>query len=149
MNNERTLNFLKSAKVAVIAGEDNKILKDFINYISGCNDDGFTVLNALQYDCDNDLKELRIATANKIISVKRENAHSVLPVEFLNRKRFVCAMLRSFFIRIPESNQTDIQLFQLHCFADELRLECEFGANAGWYIVYDYDPATGRFRERK
>ena len=44
----KTLKFLKSAKVAVIASENDNIFKDFINYISGSNDVELSVLNVLQ-----------------------------------------------------------------------------------------------------
>ena len=40
----KTLKFLKSAKVAVIASENDNIFKDFINYISGSNDVELSVL---------------------------------------------------------------------------------------------------------
>ena len=149
MENSKTLNFLKTAMVAVIASEDNKILKDFINHISDCNCGEFSIVDTLQYDCANHSTELKIATVNKIKVLKKSDTNCVLPVEFLHRGRFVTALLCSIFLRISESDQPDIQLFQLRYVADELRLECEFGENAGWYVVFDYNPATGIFREKE
>ncbi len=146
----KTLKFLKSAKVAVIASENDNIFKDFINYISGSNDVELSVLHVLQYDCANNSTELNLTIANKISDIKRKYANCVLPIEFLNReKHYVTALLRSLYLRIPESEAQDVQLFNLYYFASELRLECEFGENAGWYVVYDYDAITGTFTEKE
>lgn len=150
MENIKTLKFLKSAKVAVIASENDNIFKDFINYISGSNDVELSVLNVLQYNCANNTTELKLAIANKISGIQRKFANCVFPIEFLNReKHYVTALLRSLYLRIPESEAQDVQLFNLYYFASELRLECEFGENAGWYVVYDYDAITGTFTEKK
>lgn len=145
----RTLNFLKTARVAVIASENNKILKDFINYISEYNCTELSIADSIQYDCTDNSNELKIATVNKIKTFKELNACHIIPIEFLNRKRFVTALLRSLFFRISEDDKPDIQLFSLHYFASQLRLECEFGENAGLYIVYNYDAVTGQFPEKE
>jgi len=146
----RTLNFLKSARVAVIASEDDKIFRNFINYISGYSCAELPIMGMVQYDCANHSKELKIAIANVIKDLKEKNTQCVLPIEFLHLgEHLVTALLRSIFFRIPENDKPDIQMFKLHHFADELRLECEFGDIAGLYIVYDYDAVSGKFTEKK
>ena len=144
-----TMKFLKTAKVAVIASEDDKIFKNFINYISGCNCAGLLITEALQYDCANNSNELKNTTVNKIKKRKAPNGNCVVPIEFKNRKSVVTALLRSLYLRIPEGEAQDIQMFNLHYFGSQLRLECEFGENAGWYVVYDYDSVTGQFKEKQ
>lgn len=145
----RTLNYLKTARVAVIASEDNKILKEFINCISECNCSELSIADSIQYDGADNSNELKIATVNKIITLKELTVYHIIPIEFLNKKRFVTALLRSLFFCIPENDKLDIQLFNLHYFGSDLRLECEFGEHAGLYVVYEYDAVTGQFTEKE
>lgn len=153
MESTKTNGFLKTAEVAVIACADGKILQNFFDFTSGCTND-FVIAECERYDCIDITDGQKWQTVDKIValkhSAKRSSAFGVLPIELLNcEEHLLTARLRALYFRIPESSKGNIQIFKLHYYASELRLECEFGENAGRYIVYDYDAAVGRFKEKE
>lgn len=166
MKNSKTCKFLSETNLSVIACEDDNVLHDFLKYVAIESDKPIAECTVGEINhCDlsgaeiaivkgiHIIREQRVQIVQKLKDIKdiakAHNAHVIVPLEDLAcEPHLVTAELRHVYFRIQESDKPDIQMFRLHYFGSKLRLECEFGKNAGRYIEYNYTPMTGKFEPR-
>lgn len=166
MDNSKTCKFLSETNLAVIACKDNNVVQDFVKYISseyGTPIAEYSVNKINQLDLSGEeivivrglrnFREQRVQIAQKIKEMKdtakANNVHFVVPLEKLEcEPHLVTAQLRHILFCVPESDKPEINMFNLHYGEVDLKLECEFGKNAGQYLIYDYDASTGEIEEK-
>lgn len=165
MDNSIVLGFLRKTHLSVIACTEDKILQDFSQYLLAAYRaahekpmEECSAEDAVRHawtggECaivkgvslSPSQKKEQIADKLKDLNgiAKACGADFFVPLGLQKRE------LRSVYFYIPESDKPNIQMFNLYHMDSVLRLECEFGENAGYYLVYDYDTATGQFKMRE
>ena len=161
MNKERTLNYLKITRLAVITCAEEELLYSFFRYLFPiCNrkyeksldDCEFEEYNLSNFSCG----DVLVANGIKIIVPRKEVSQRLTTlVENENHENIFVPLkcekyseLRSIYFHLPENVKSDARIFVLRKTDAGVKLECELGLLQGRYILYDYDEATGIFSEK-
>lgn len=129
-----TVKFLKSARLALIACEDEKLLHALSKCISTQDQSVYEISYTNPQEVSQKLTAL-IEDKNII--------NALVPIQCDKYSK-----LRSIYFYIPENCKSDIQIFVLYYQEEGVKLECELGAQQGKYILFDYNDATGEFKEK-
>lgn len=167
MNNSKTCKFLTETHLSVIACADDNVLQDFLNYIAiengkpiaECDVDEIDKINpgdseiVIVRGIRNAHGKQKLQIAKKLTAIKdiakAHNAHFIVPLEQVDcDPHLVTAQLRGILLRIPESDQMGIHMFVLRRQSMDLKLECEFGTVAGYYLLYNYRENTVQLKEK-
>lgn len=130
-----TFKFLKSTRLALIACENEKLLRAFSNIITTQYQSVYEISYATPQEASQKLTAL--IEDNVIIN-------TFVPIQCDKYSK-----LRSIYFYIPENCKSDIQIFVLRPHESGVKLECELGAQQGKYILFDYKDATGEFKEKQ
>ncbi|MDE5561948.1 MAG: hypothetical protein K2J01_00085 [Clostridiales bacterium] len=168
MENAKTVELLTETPLAVIACANETVLQDFLKFLSieygkpieECAVDEIDKINPMDSEIvivrgiRNCHGKQKLQTAQKLTAIKDiakvHNAHFIVPLEQIDcEPHLVTAQLRGMLLRTPEDEWREINMFNLRCNNDGLKLECEFGPNAGWYIIYDYNASDGQVEEKR
>ena len=161
MENIRTLNFLKINRLAFIACADKAMLKQFTYFISPLGEREYE--KSLE-NCEfEEVSKSNFSDGNTLIV---SNVISTIPRKVVSQQLttliqneafknifvpFQCdkySELRSIYFRLPETIKPHVQIFVLRETDAGIKLECELGILQGSYILFDYDKANGRFKEK-
>lgn len=126
-----TVNFLNSARTALIACADRDMLLSFCDYLKS---QGQSV-EETNYTTPKELSQKLTAlteggSGNALLAVRCESYSA----------------LRSVYFYIPEALKSDIGVFVLKGHLSGVKLECELGEMQGMYILFDC--GEGKFKER-
>ena len=128
-----TVNFLKTARLALIACEDEKLLHAFSGFLLSQSQSLYEISYATPQEVSQKLTALiGEEDGNAFLSIQCDSYHK----------------LRSIYFYIPENLKSDIQIFVLRYHESGVKLECELGTRQGKYILFDYDGAA-QFKERE
>lgn len=139
----KTLNFLKTTRLALITCADEALLNNFFNFIS-------TASNFSAADVSVET-EISTSISPKEITQKLATTmeHSKTKNIFVPFKCDKYSKLRSVYFYLPENVKSDVQIFVLRETEACVKLECELGLLQGSYILYDYTKTTGTFKEKE
>ena len=157
MENLKTVRFLTETPLSVIACENDGVLQDFLQHVSveygkpieecvvdeldkvDLSSSGIVIVRGIH----NVHGKQKLQIAQKLTAIKdiakAYNGHFIVPLEKLDCERhLVTAQLRGILLRIPESDWSEINMFNLCCNNDGIKLECAFGTLAGKYLLYNH-----------